>query len=90
MLHVRRIEVDHVIEALFGNEVEQFFRGFPVGIEERDSLPDSMSATAMFSSSVLLSDAGFANHVYVPAAIVKLDAELLLGFCRDNCGSRSA
>ena len=79
ILHVRRIKIDHVVQALFGNEVQKFLGGFAVRVEERDAASGLDVRDRHVLEERRLSDAGLSHHVYVAAAIVKFDAKLLVG-----------
>ena len=75
MIEIERREIDHVVDALFGHEIEHPLREFAVRIDDRETVTGADVVDRHGLEEVALPGTGLADHVHVAPAIVGLDAE---------------
>ncbi len=77
-LHVRRIEVHHVVDAVRRNEVQKLLGGVAVRVDVREAVPGVNVGQHHVLEQRRLAHARLSDHVDVPAAVIGLDAEATL------------
>src|SRR3989344_5016517 len=73
--HIGRVEINHILYALFWNMIKQFLHGFPVRINK----PDSVSSFNILRGHVFehfrFPHSRLSDHVKVAAAVIKLNTK---------------